>query len=103
MPLSFFDHLIYRNAAMILGTNPVSAACSRMLSRHQSKVRVLPLGLDLSRFLRPSELALRHCSRLKNELGWPLWIFVGRLVYYKALHIALQALQRVPGRLLIIG
>jgi rhamnosyl/mannosyltransferase len=63
----------------------------------------LPLGIDLGPYLRPVPAAIEHAHRLKAEHGWPLWLAVGRLVYYKGLHNAIRALALVPGRLLIIG
>jgi rhamnosyl/mannosyltransferase len=66
-------------------------------------VRSLPLGLDLSSFTSPSQEALEWERRLRPHDGAPLWLVVGRLVYYKGLPTALDALARLPGRLLVIG
>ena len=36
-------------------------------------------------------------------MGQPLWLAVGRLVYYKGLMTAIDALAHLPGRLLVVG
>lgn len=92
-----------RRATRILTTSPRYSAGSRLLSRHQRKVTSLPLGIDLAPYLEPSPQARRHADELAARFEGPLWLAVGRLVYYKALRIGLAALQRVPGRLLVIG
>jgi rhamnosyl/mannosyltransferase len=42
-------------------------------------------------------------KRLRHVHGGPLWLSVGRLVYYKGLHNALEALRHVPGKWLVVG
>jgi rhamnosyl/mannosyltransferase len=46
---------------------------------------------------------LQTAAVLRREHGQPLWLAVGRLVYYKGLEVALRALVHVPGKLLIVG
>jgi rhamnosyl/mannosyltransferase len=98
-----FEQLAYRRAAAILATSPPYAQSSPLLQRHASRVRVVPFGIDLGPFVRPSPQAREHARRLRAEYGAPLWLSVGRLVYYKGLAVALEALRDVPGRLLVIG
>jgi glycosyltransferase involved in cell wall biosynthesis len=76
---------------------------SAVLSRLGDKVRALPLGVDLSPFLDPSPEALAFAAELRGALGEPLWLCVGRLVYYKGLKNAIDALTQVRGRLLVVG
>jgi glycosyltransferase involved in cell wall biosynthesis len=97
------QRLIYKRAAVILATSPAYAAESSVLRRYADKTSVLPLGLDLSPYLQPGDRAIAHGERIRGVHGWPLWLMVGRLVYYKGLEVALQALAHLPGRLLIIG
>lgn len=93
----------YRRAARVLSDSPGYAAGSPLLRRHAGKVGVVPLGIDLAPFQRPSAAALAHAARLREKHGAPLWLCVGRLIYYKGLQVALEALRAVPGRLLVIG
>jgi rhamnosyl/mannosyltransferase len=97
------EHLVYARAAAIVSDSPSYAAGSSLLRCYAGKMRVLPLGLMLSPYLEAGAAARAHAQRLRQELGEPLWLTVGRLVYYKGLPNALRALARVPGRLLVIG
>lgn len=94
---------LYARAAVVLSDSPQYQDGSAVLRRFLGKVRVLPLGVDLTPFRDPSLAARRYAERLKNENSGPLWLFVGRLVYYKGLETALRALVDCPGTLLIAG
>src|SRR5262249_42986131 len=94
---------IYRRAARVLSDSPGYMDGSPILQQHADKVDVLPLGIDLVPYREPSAAPLGHAARLRDQYGGPLWLSVGRLIYYKGLHIALAALRVVPGRLVVIG
>ena len=98
-----FEHLVFRKAAGILVSSPAYAAGSELLQAYADKTSVLPFGIDLQPYLQPSQEARAHADELRREHGQPLWLAVGRLVYYKGLHNAIRALASVPGRLLVIG
>jgi rhamnosyl/mannosyltransferase len=93
----------YRRAVRVLPTSADYGTNSEVLSRFASKVTPLPLGIDSEPFRNPSPEALANERLLRERHGSPLWLCVGRLIYYKGLAIALAALRDVPGRLLIIG
>jgi rhamnosyl/mannosyltransferase len=98
-----FERLVYRRADRLLSDSPGYQDGSPLLTRFAGKVSVLPLGIELEPYLDPSRAALDHARRLREEHGEPLWLSVGRLVYYKGLHNAVKALAAAPGRLLVIG
>jgi rhamnosyl/mannosyltransferase len=98
-----FEARVYRRARAILASSPPYAEASPTLRRHRERVRVVPFGIDLGPLLQPTAAAQDQAHRLRQRHGWPLWLSVGRLVYYKGLPTALAALRQVPGRLLIIG
>ncbi len=98
-----FERVVFHDAAMILSTSPLYPGGSATLQRYCGKLGVLPLGIDLGPYLRPAAAALEHGRRLRAEHSWPLWLAVGRLVYYKGLHNAIRALALVPGKLMIVG
>jgi rhamnosyl/mannosyltransferase len=98
-----FERLVYGRAAGILCSSPLYAEGSALLRGYPEKLGVLTFGIDLRPFLEPSAAAREHAGRLRREHGEPLWLSVGRLVYYKGLHNAVRALAEVPGRLLVIG
>jgi glycosyltransferase involved in cell wall biosynthesis len=98
-----FEHRVFRRAAAILATSPAYAGGSEMLRAYGDRGGVLPFGIDLAPYQRPSAEALAEARRLRDEHGEPLWLAVGRLVYYKGLHNAVAALRQVAGRLLVVG
>jgi rhamnosyl/mannosyltransferase len=98
-----FERRVFRRAARILSDSPAYEAGSDFLQGYLTKLAVLPLGIELAPYRQPSPAARAFTERLRLEHGSPLWLTVGRLVYYKGLHIALEALHHVPGKLIVIG
>jgi rhamnosyl/mannosyltransferase len=97
------QRFVFARAARILSDSPAYASGSACLAKYAHKVGVLPLGINLRPYLNPSNAALAFARQLRAEHGSPLWLSVGRLVYYKGLPIALEALRAVAGKLLVIG
>jgi rhamnosyl/mannosyltransferase len=97
------ERAAYRRASRLLSTSPPYADGSEILQRFREKVEPLPLGIDLSPYLRPSPAALESAGRYRKQYPGPIWVTVGRLIYYKALEVALGALREVPGTLVVIG
>jgi rhamnosyl/mannosyltransferase len=98
-----FERLVYGRAGRLLATSAAYVGGSAVLRRYPDKVQDLPLGLELAPYLEPSAAARQHAAKLRAKYTGPLWLAVGRLVYYKGLHVALEALPRVPGTLVVIG
>jgi glycosyltransferase involved in cell wall biosynthesis len=98
-----FERVVYGRAERILSDSPLYLEGSATLLRYRHKVVALPLGIDLAPWLEPSAAALEHARRLRAERSEPLWLMVGRLIYYKGIEVALRALRDVPGRLFLVG
>jgi glycosyltransferase involved in cell wall biosynthesis len=99
-----FEHQVYSQASKILTTNAQYIQGSKFLRLYGDKVDFLPLGLDTHPYAYPSPAACDFANQLRQQYGdAPIWLAVGRLVYYKALDIAIKALPHVPGTLHIIG
>jgi rhamnosyl/mannosyltransferase len=98
-----FECRVYQHARLFLVSSPKYLAGSASLERYADKVLVLPLGIDLDPYLKPSAAALGHARHLQKKHGDLLWLAVGRLIYYKGLDVALKALTMVPGKLLVVG
>jgi rhamnosyl/mannosyltransferase len=94
---------VFRQARLILVSSPTYAGGSERLQAYRDKVKTLAFGIDLAPFLHPPAEVRRTADELRATLGQPLWLAVGRLVYYKGLDIALKALSVMPGRLLLVG
>lgn len=89
-----------RRAARILPTNAPYIASSGVLRRFADKCTIVPLSVDAARF---AVADVRRVRELRARYGGPLALFVGRLRYYKGLHLLIEAMQKVDGRLLIVG
>jgi glycosyltransferase involved in cell wall biosynthesis len=94
---------VYQRAAKVLISSPTYLAGSSFLRPYRDRVEVLPFGVDLSLYRQPSLAAIAYEKTLRVLHPGPIWLCVGRLVYYKALHVAISALRTVPGTLIIVG
>jgi glycosyltransferase involved in cell wall biosynthesis len=97
----FVQRALYRRADCVVVSNPVLAARSRQL-QHARRVAVIPFGIDLHRFDRRSASSPRVDAALAR-FGGPRALFVGRLVYYKGLHVLLDAARDWPGSIVVVG
>jgi rhamnosyl/mannosyltransferase len=97
------ENWVFRRARGVIATSAEYRRGSSYLRRHDAKVTVVPFGIDLDPLLHPGPAALACAEQYRRQYGEPLWLAVGRLVYYKGLHNAVRALTRVPGRLMIVG
>jgi rhamnosyl/mannosyltransferase len=97
------ERAVYSRAIRILPTSRAYVEGSGLLQRYADRVRPVPLGIDQDPFRNPSATALRHAAALRERHGQPLWLSIGRLIYYKGLHVGLQSLRDLPGTLLLIG
>jgi glycosyltransferase involved in cell wall biosynthesis len=98
-----FENAVYGRAGRVLATSPRYAEGSPTLQRYADKCVPLPLGIDLRPFESPSPAVLAHEESIRRKFPGPIWLSVGRLVYYKGLATGLEALASVPGQWLIVG
>ncbi len=81
----------------ILVTSPIYPETSPHLRAFRDKCRVVPLGIDIARFLSvPAEAARALRSSWCPAPHRPHALFVGRLRYYKGIDTLLHALTRLP-------
>lgn len=85
-----------RRAARIIVTSPNYVASSPFLRRHAERCVIVPLGIRAERFAHSA-------TRPPASSQVPTLLFVGRLRYYKGLHVLLDAMPGVAARLLIAG
>ncbi len=98
-----FERIVYGRAQVLLSDSAGYIEGSEVLQRYRTKVEALPLGIDLDPYLAPSPSALAFRDKLRATHGGPLWLSVCRLVYYKGIDVALEALRYVAGKLIVIG
>jgi rhamnosyl/mannosyltransferase len=70
------------------------------LESHRNKIEVIPYGIDPSKFAEAEQETVKH---IQSRYGPRLVIAIGRLVPFKGFEILIQAMQKVPGHLLLIG
>lgn len=97
------ENAVYRRAVRVFPTSANYAEESSLLQRFKQKVTPLPLGIASAAISELDSASLGQAARFRERFGAPLWLFVGRLIYYKGLHVALAALRDVPGTLVVIG
>ncbi|MEW5909801.1 MAG: glycosyltransferase [Thermodesulfobacteriota bacterium] len=96
----FLLHFLSK-AKMIISTSTKYLNSSSILNRFRSKCIVIPLGINLSAFTLPdSSLEVRS---IRQFYSGPLIIFIGQFRYYKGLHILIEAMKNIDGKLLLVG
>jgi len=97
------ERRVYRRARNIFATSPWYLGGSPLLQQFEDKVEVVPLGVAIEPLLRPSPFARSVERAVVEDHDGPIWLCVGRLVYYKGFHTAIDALAHLPGTLIIVG
>jgi glycosyltransferase involved in cell wall biosynthesis len=86
-------------ADRIIVTSPNYVQSSPHLRQVAQKCTVIPLGIDLSPFLK----ARQEVEFLRQRYRPPLLLFVGLLRYYKGLGYLIEAMKEVNARLVVVG
>jgi len=84
----------------IVATSPNYLATSTVLAKYKNKVKVIPIGLDKSRY---PEVFPERLQFWQEKVGGKFFLFVGLIRYYKGLHILLEAVQGTGYPLVIVG
>lgn len=99
-----FERQVYRrHVRAILATSPTYPTGSEFLRPFSDRIEVLPMGIDLKPFANPSAENRAEAERIKAAHPGPIWLGCGRMNYYKGFLVAIRALARVPGTLILIG
>lgn len=85
---------------MLVATSPQYLESSPALARRQSRVRVIPNGIDESSYPSCSNQVL---ERWRAQVGEGFFVFVGVLRYYKGLDTLLEAAKGLRARIVIAG
>ncbi len=89
-------------ADQIIVTSPNYLKSSEILQPYRQKCSIVPFGVSLTRF-SPSYEVEDLAQVIRRRYGMNLVLFVGILRYYKGLHVLIDAMERVEGKLLIVG
>lgn len=97
-----FRQWFLRRADAIIVTSPNYLETSEDLQPHRDKCTVIPFGITPSRFDQTPEVA-DYARTLRRRYGERLVLFAGVLRYYKGLHTLIRAMERIDGRLVVVG
>ena len=101
--LNFYRPLKNRflsDVSHIIATSPNYLLTSHVLKKYESKVSVIPLGINKSKYPSPDQIKLQYW---KEQFGSRFFLFVGVLRYYKGLDILLDAVVGTDYPVVILG
>jgi glycosyltransferase involved in cell wall biosynthesis len=94
---------VYERARRIIVSSPMLAEHARALKPYQDRVRIVPFGIDLSRWDATPAISER-CAAIRTETGSrPLILFAGRMVPYKGVGVLLKALSGLDASAVLVG
>jgi glycosyltransferase involved in cell wall biosynthesis len=97
-----FLRYVLRKAERIVVSSPKLAEHATSLQEFQSKVTIIPFGIDLAQMEATPQIS-KATDGLKNRYRAPIILFVGRMVRYKGIEFLLQALAAVKATTLLVG
>ncbi|MEW6238895.1 MAG: glycosyltransferase [Candidatus Omnitrophota bacterium] len=97
-----FQNAFLRQADRIIVTSPNYLETSETLQPFRDKCEVVPFGVNMTRFSSNNEIE-DSAQAIRRRYGMGLVLFVGILRYYKGLHVLIEAMKQVNGKLLIVG
>lgn len=84
----------------IIISNPNMIKSSKILSKFKEKCEIIPFGIDLKEIEQNLDENLQ--KQIKEKYGNYV-LFVGRLIYYKGVHVLIEAIKNLDINLVIIG
>lgn len=94
------QHWFLSRVDKIVPTSMAYVESSQTLKRYKNKLHVIPLGINLKDFAKPSPKSL---GRWKLKLKAPFFLFIGVLRYYKGLHYLIEAAKTTKAVIVIAG
>jgi glycosyltransferase involved in cell wall biosynthesis len=86
----------------IIITSPNYLETSPYLASFKSKCTLVPFGINLSEF-NSHILNKKDVQSIRSQHGKSIILFIGRFRYYKGLHVLIESMKEIAGKLLLIG
>lgn len=103
-PFRVIEDRVFRGVDHFIVATQHYRNTSEVLRPYLDKAHVIPYGIDLRPYIFQNEKAQEFSARLVEQAGeQPIWLCVGRLVYYKGTEVAVRALAHCAGQLIIVG
>jgi rhamnosyl/mannosyltransferase len=93
---------LYRRADCVIVSSPNLADASPLVQQAR-RVAIVPFGIPLERYRRTDPATRAAVEAICRTIPGPRILFVGRLVYYKGLHVLIDAMTSCRGTLMIAG
>ncbi len=91
-----------KGSDVIIATSPNYVQSSDVLHQFRDKCKVIPFGIDPSRFA-PNDNTEKEVAGIRGNYEGPIALFIGKFRYYKGLYVLLEAMKMVEGTLLMVG
>jgi rhamnosyl/mannosyltransferase len=89
-------------ATRIVVSSPALQATAGALREWQGKCAVIPFGVEDATGHNATTVASR-AHHIRQEIGRPIVLFVGRFVRYKGLDVLLEAMRTIPAAAVLAG
>jgi len=91
-----------KKADDIIITSPNYLETSPYLADFKSKCTLVTFGVNLSEF-DSNFLDKKEIENIRNQNGQSIILFIGKFRYYKGLHVLIESMKSIEGKLLLIG
>lgn len=93
----------YQRARRIVVSSPSLGEHASALQPYRDKVRVIPFGIEMSRWDATPAVRARAAEIRDGARGRPLFLFAGRMVPYKGVDVLLRALVGLDASAILVG
>jgi rhamnosyl/mannosyltransferase len=94
---------VYARARRIVVSSPLLAEHAEALGPYRDRVRVIPFGIDASRWEPTPAIRARAAAIRAGTGSRPLILFAGRMVPYKGVGVLLRALVGLDAAAILVG
>jgi glycosyltransferase involved in cell wall biosynthesis len=94
---------VYARARRIIVSSPLLAEHAGALAPYRDRVRVIPFGIDASRWDTTPAICARATTIRAGTGSRPLILFAGRMVPYKGVDVLLRAMVGLDASAVLVG